>query len=155
MVNIAELLSPRNSGNSCEFQNFWPELPVALALMYSGVLKDQSVWSARNFGSEFGESSGSGIARNSQKFLGIPDRNYLSSSLSCIVMWSKMSRFKQHKFWNGIPGIEETRSNVCRSFMFNDDRVPGIARNWFRNVQHREIGWLFVQRPSESSESFN
>jgi hypothetical protein len=50
--------------------------------------------------------------------------------------------------YRSFGGIDATRLIVCWSFTSNDDRVPGIVRNWVRggtgsgNVQHCGIGWL-------------
>lgn len=67
-------------------------------------------------------------------------------------------RIESRQNWIGFPEIDGTRSVTSKSVSLNDNRIPGIGwnlfreRNWFRNVQHCEIGWLLEETTTIDSQ---
>jgi hypothetical protein len=157
MLNIVEPVPPtepipsnsRNSVYHFQYNSGIPGISSYQSLGILGIPSDFGIeWSschphphtlaiASNSWTEFRQLSRTGIGRNPVKFLPIPESDGI------------MVRDN-----SGIPGIGRIDSGIRRNSgltQFRNSRNWFLGRNWFRNGQHCEIGWLLkskLKRPN-------
>ncbi len=111
-------------------RNSVPEIVPAFIHMHRVVFEGQSTVCGCNSGTEFWELSRSGIERDSVRFrLILNSGNWFDPESDEVA---------------GIEPNSGIEMNSWESVRFHRDWIPGNGWNWFRNVQHRRIGWLLL-----------